>query len=397
MRKRILCRIVTAAVFLFVLAASAWAAGEEAADITSKCKFSPGCNSKTFKRCRDRDYTTYWQSENGKKAWIEVTVPGGREASGVWTQWYDHSHAWGIQIKNVDGEWTDWAHTDGSYLSEYLALPEGTKAFRIANAPGNSKKFRLAELRIFGPGEVPSYVHRWEEPAAKADLMLLAAHPDDEVLWFGGALPRYAGEEGRACQVCMLVPTTPYRRLELLDSLWTCGVRNYPVWGNFSDFFGETLKDQYTRWSRKRVYETVTEWIRRFKPDVLLTHDIRGESGHGAHQVCADAVTNCLEAAGDKEKYRTSAEKYGVWEVPKCYLHLYVRNVVDMDWRQPLSAFGGKTGFDVAEEAFACHVSQQNTKYKVRDSGLKDNSLFGLYSSLVGDDISKDDFFENID
>jgi LmbE family N-acetylglucosaminyl deacetylase len=226
--------------------------------------------------------------------------------------------------------------------------------------------------------------------------MLVVAHSDDEVLWFGGALPRYAGEEGKICQVCMMVPSMPYRRLELLDCLWHCGVRNYPSWSNFRDAFSATLTRQYKQWNKNHVYDVVTEWIRRFRPDVLLTHDTQGEYGHGAHRVCADAAMHCVELAAKAEKYPKSAEKYGTWDVPKCYLHLYGENGIDMDWRQPLDAFGGKTGFDIADEAFKCHVSQQKTDYHVEDWGPWDNSLFGLYRTLVGPDVEKDDFFENI-
>lgn len=82
--------------------------------------------------------------------------------------------------------------------------------------------------------------------------------------------------------------------------------------------------------------------------------------------------------------------------MPKCYLHLYPENVVDMDWHQPLEAFGGKTSFEVAEDAFRCHTSQQETRYSVEDSGAGDCSLFGLYRSLVGEDLLKNDFFENL-
>ena len=53
--------------------------------------------------------------------------------------------------------------------------------------------------------------------------------------------------------------------------------------------------------------------------------------------------------------------------------------------------------FDVADEGFKCHISQQNTDYHVEDWGPWDNSLFGLYRSLVGPDEAKDDFFEHLD
>ena len=369
---------------------------ETAADITSSCKFNAGSGRKSFAKCRDRDYRTYWKTANGDKCYVEVTVPAGRAASGVMVQWYEHPHAWGLQIQDPDGNWTDAGHTEGCYLAEYLPLPEGTTRFRVANAPGEKRHFYMAELRIYGEGDLPPEVQQWQSYTGKADLMLLVAHQDDEVLWFGGTLPTYAGEQGKICQVCMVVPSMPYRRLELLDCLWTCGVRYYPAYGNFKDAFSFSLSKQYKHWSKNRVYETVTGWIRRYQPDVLLTHDLQGEYGHGAHRVCADAVMHCLALAADEKKYPGSVKEFGTWDVPKCYLHLWKENVIDMDWRQPLEKFGGKTSFEVAEAGFRCHISQQKTDYHVEDWGPWDNSLFGLYRSLVGPDVNRNDFFENL-
>ena len=386
--------VIIAAAFLY-----AFAGAESARDITAKCRFYAGSGrtgDHAFARCRDRNYETWWRTANGDKCYVEITVPEGETASGVMVQWYEHPHAWGVQLKDESGVWIDAGHTEGLYLAEYLALPEGTTVFRVANAPGEKRHFNLVELRIYSAGETPAEVQRWQPCADKADLMLLVAHQDDEVLWFGGALPRYAGEEGKICQVCMVVPSMPYRRLELLDCLWTCGVKNYPAWSNFRDVFSQSLKKQYAKWSKNRLYAVVTEWIRRFEPDVLLTHDLQGEYGHGAHRACCDAVMHCLEAAADQTKYPASAETYGTWDVPKTYIHLWKENVIDLDWRIPLEAFGGKTGFEVAEEGFRCHVSQQKTDYHVEDWGPWDNSLFGLYRSTVGPDEAKDDFFENL-
>ena len=373
------------------------ALAQTAADITAKCSFNAGSGRKTFRRCTDRNYRTWWQSGNGASARLEVTVKARGGASLVWVQWYEHPHAWALEIPDDQGGWIEYAHTEGLYLSETLPLPEGTTRFRLVNAPGTTRRFMLAELHIYGSGEIPPEVQQWNPAVEKADLMLLAAHPDDEVLWFGGTLPVYAGIRGKACQVCMMVPTMPYRRLELLDCLWTCGVKNYPVWGGFSDSFSSTLNRQYTHWSKNRVYRTVTEWIRRFRPEVLLTHDLKGEYGHGAHRVCGDAAIHCLALAADEKKYPDSAKEYGCWDVPKCYLHLYPENQIDMDWQQPLEAFGGKTAFEIAEAAFRCHRSQQSTDYRVKDSGPTDCSLFGLYRSLVGPDEAMDDFFEHLE
>ena len=235
-------RFLTAVLLLALAVLLIAAAGAETAeDITSSCRLKPLSGKKSFPNCTDRDYTTYWRSDNGKGACIEVTVPDGETASGVTVQWFEHPHAWGLQVQDGSGEWIDAGHTEGLYLTDYLPLPEGTTFFRVTNAPKEKRHFNLIELRIYGAGGLPPEVQQWQPPADKADLMLLVAHSDDEVLWFGGALPRYAGEEKRACQVCMMVPSMPYRRLELLDCLWHCGVRNYPVWSTFRDAYSGTL------------------------------------------------------------------------------------------------------------------------------------------------------------
>lgn len=381
------------------LGAAGPAAADTAREITAQCRMVPESQKKNFTKALDRNYRTYWNSNGGKGAAITVTVPKGEEASGVWFQWYKHEHAIALQLKDSDGNWTEYNHTEGKYLSEYLPLPEGTTEFRIAN-PKSAKKstpIPLAEIHVYGKGETPPEVQRWDPPAEKADLMLLAGHPDDELLWFGGILPVYAGVQKKAVQVCIMVPTLPRRRLEELDGLWTCGVRNYPVFGYFRDEYSLSLADQYERWEKKAVYKLVTGWVRRFKPEVIITHDLEGEYGHGAHRVCADAAIQAVNTAGNPKQFRESYAEYGGWKVPKLYIHLYPENVIDFDWRIPLEEFGGRTAFEVAEDAFACHVSQNQTEYRVEDFGPCDCSLFGLYHSMVGPDTEHTDLFENLD
>ena len=373
-------------------------APEIARDITRECVITPASKKKEFKNAMDGSYKTYWNSNGGVGAAMTVEVPEGEQAGGVWFQWYEHEHAIALQIRDEAGEWQEVCHTEGTFLSEFLALPPGVTEFRIAN-PGHLKKsipIPLAEIHIYSRGRLPEEVQVWNPPAEKADLLLLAGHPDDEILWFGGVLPVYAGVQKKAVQVCIMVPTLPRRRLECLDGLWTCGVRNYPMFGHFRDSFTLSARQQYERWDKTAVHKVVTGWVRRFKPDVVITHDFRGEYGHGAHRVCADAMVQALDFAANPEKFKDSFEEYGTWDVPKCYIHLYEENVIDFDWRIPQEAFGGKTAFEVAEAAFACHVSQRDTEYKVEDFGPCDCSLFGLYRSLVGPDEEHNDLFENI-
>lgn len=226
--------------------------------------------------------------------------------------------------------------------------------------------------------------------------MLLVAHPDDELLWFGGLLPTYAGQRNLRVQVAYLVPSTPLRRLELLDGLWTCGVKSYPLFGGMRDVRASTLKGQYKLWSKNRVLTAVVEMLRQVKPEVLVTQDVNGEYGHGAHRVCADICQLAVTQAADGSCCKDSAKEHGVWQVKKLYIHLYGDDPLRMNWREPLSAFGGKDGYTVACEALACHASQVKHGWAMEEGGDTDNSLFGLCFSTVGPDAEKNDLMENI-
>ena len=99
---------------------------------------------------------------------------------------------------------------------------------------------------------------------------------------------------------------------------------------------------------------------------------------------------------------------YGVWDVPKTYLHLYDKDRITMDWDRPLSHFGGMTAYEVSKLGYACHLSQQytwftdwiNGKYgqytKATDIRSFKPTEYGLYRTLVGSDTVGGDFFENL-
>ena len=151
--------------------------------------------------------------------------------------------------------------------------------------------------------------------------------------------------------------------------------------------------------------------LRRFRPKVVVSHDLNGEYSHGTHILTAYALTEAVAVSSDAEKYPESADEYGVWDVPKTYLHLYGEGKITMIWDEPLDAFGGKTAFTVSQEAFMCHKSQHWTWFYRWMYGSINNKItlaseikkyspmyFGLYRTTVGLDQNTEDgdFFENI-
>lgn len=324
------------------------------------------------------------------------------------------------------------------YLHEYVDLAKGFGYCpKSVTVEFTGKSVRLSEIRAFTDGTPPKGVQVWETPLeGKTDILLASTHGDDEQLFFAGLLPYYAGELGYNVQVVYLTDhrnLTYARTHEMLNGLWAVGVRNYPVFGSFADFLKNDLEDTYNYYSRlnmskEKLLGFVVEQIRRFDPMVIVGHDFEGEYGHGMHMVYADLLSKAVTITNDPGAYPKSVEKYGLWEVPKLYIHLYKEDPIVLDYDQPLESFGGMTAFEVTRElGFPCHVSQQGTWFKkwirydyvtqmnrdpngitdpvalgmtyiTKASQLKNFSPceFGLYRSTVGPDMLKNDFLENI-
>lgn len=399
MKKRFfLWALLTIIMVLFCGVFSANAEGNTAKELTSSCNVSYG-NEKTVISC-------------------------GEKINGIYIEW-----------KNLPGEWQG-SDENGSFKG-------GADRFfhEFVNCSGNEITVNLNNfqnkvslLRVFGEGQIPSDVQVWEKPCEEADIMLLSTHSDDEHLFFAGILPYYAGELGLDVQVVYMVDhslNSAERPHELLNGLWNVGVRNYPVIGKAPDIYSESLSAGYAGFKNEGYNEEhfvkyVTENIRRFKPLVVIGHDVKGEYGHGAHMVYTDALIKALPLCNDPSYDNTSADKYGLWDVPKVYLHLYGENEIVMDWdNKILDKFGGRTAFQVSiEEGFSQHKSQHWTWFSKWCGYNKDNPWnvnsaadieklssansgvlskgnysprrFGLYKTLVGEDVNKNDFLENI-
>jgi len=111
----------------------------------------------------------------------------------------------------------------------------------------------------------------------------------------------------------------------------------------------------------------------------------------------------------DPEAFPESAERYGVWDVPKTYLHLLEDNPIVLNYDIPLDRFDGLTAFQVTQKyGFPCHETQQVYGFKSWLNGFQGEITlatqieefspceFGLYRTTVGSDVQKNDFMENL-
>ena len=291
-----------------------------------------------------------------------------------------------------NGQWRE-VPVEGERFNIQCIPLEGLTHFRLRVSAG---QLRVMEARLYGPGQLPPEAVSFHALADKADLMILACHPDDDILWLGGLMPTYAGQLGMNVQMVYMTSRFHYRRCEAMDALWHCGVRFGPVFAGLPDSGDVPYTDAVAKWGGSRATALViARYIRQFRPEVLVTQDTKGEYGHVQHRAMVSACTQAVRLAADPNEKKL--RDLPAWEVKKYYIHLYPEDQLVLDLERPLSAFGGKTAFEVAQEAFALHTSQQTGRYEVAIDGPYDIRRFGLAYSAVGPDEAHDGLFEHIE
>jgi LmbE family N-acetylglucosaminyl deacetylase len=160
------------------------------------------------------------------------------------------------------------------------------------------------------------------------------------------------------------------------------------------DSYNETVD----LWGMDTTEGALIEIIRRYQPDVIVTHDVNGEYGHNQHKVTCAAVRSAVTKSGDPSIHPESAQQYGTYTPKKLYIHLYKDNAIMMSvYDEPSDAARGLTMTEVATIGYSKHVSQQNA-FSMSNHGVKyDNRKYGLAFTTVGEDVEKNDFFENVE
>lgn len=370
----------------------------EANDITEDCKFKVCSSGRKYTLMTDKKYTSYWESNKIKTPWIAITAPEGKPIAGLYVCFGNMPESWEIQTSDDGKDWFTAVPGDTRFLHAYVALPQPAQHVRLAVTSEKKTALRINDLFVLSEGDLPDWVQVWQPTEEKADILFLSTHPDDELIFFGGAIPTYAVEQQRKVVVAYFSRSNTTRSSELLNGLWHMGVRTYPVIGNFKDSYAKNLKAAYKSAGGKG---TVNEWIvglyRQYKPEVVVTQDTNGEYGHKQHMMIADAAQNCIALAANEDEFTASTIAYGTWQVKKLYLHLYPENQITFDWTVPLKSMNGATGIELAEEAYTLHKTQASSGMSVTETGTKyDNRVFGLAFTTVGEDVRKDDFLENI-
>ncbi|MCQ2457409.1 MAG: phosphodiester glycosidase family protein [Clostridia bacterium] len=390
MKKLIVCLgLLLLAVCMCVCACAA-----DAKDITTSCTVS-GSAPKGYDKMTDKKFTSYWDAKKAMNPY--VTVKAKEPAYGLYLCFRTMPASYEIQIDNGNG-WEKLADGDTRFFHVYYDLP-GADQVRIISTDSAKSIIGFNEIYVFGEGETPSWVQRWEETPEKADILFLIARPSDDHIFLGGAIPYYAVEKGRSVVVATLTTVNTSRRSELLNGLWSMGYRYYPVMLGLENKSSKSVKKAYASVGKNgedKVLETVTGLYRKYRPEVVVAPDENGEGTNGMRMMAADAAKQCFTIAADADRYPSAGEP---WQVKKLYLHLYGTKDTQIvhDWTQPMEKLGGRTGLIAAIGAGFYYKTMDTSELSVQGTGTTyANNTFGLYAETVGADLNHNDFMENI-
>lgn len=329
------------------------------------------------------------RSCNEFKAGTSLTFKASELIYGIYIEWYDVPKPYIIEYNGKSFEGAPY-----SFYHEFVDIEGGAKeiVFKLEN------DCRISNVYAFNSKEVPCEIQKWQPMCEKADILVVSTHADDEILFLGGVLAEYAGERKLDVQVIYFfdyLETWREREHERLDGLWAIGVRHYPDSGEYKEASASSIDSCKKQYNFETSVGWMTEKIRRYKPLVCVTQDVNGEYGHPHHKYVVNVLQTALEISGDESGYPESAKEYGIYDVPKTYIHLWPENKIKLDTRKPLQNFGGKTAFDMASAAYMMHVTQHEFWFYVSDDNNYSIADYGLYRSKVGLDTSND-MMENL-
>jgi LmbE family N-acetylglucosaminyl deacetylase len=175
-------------------------------------------------------------------------------------------------------------------------------------------------------------------------ILSVLAHPDDESFGMGGTLAYYASEGVEVHLICatrgeagMVDPEfledynsiAERREDELRCAADTLGLENVHFLGYRDSGMEGSEDNKHPNAFINAPFEVVTgqivEYIRKFKPDVVLTFDPVGGYHHPDHIYIHKATVAAFDAAGDPNQFPDLRESY---QPKKLLYHIFPRNLI---------------------------------------------------------------------
>jgi N-acetyl-1-D-myo-inositol-2-amino-2-deoxy-alpha-D-glucopyranoside deacetylase len=184
-------------------------------------------------------------------------------------------------------------------------------------------------------------------------LMIVHAHPDDEVIGTGGTLARYhgegvrtvlvtatLGEEGEIVDPELNTPETKarlneVRREELGQAIAILGISDLEILGYRDSGMAGTPSNQHPECFNTadpdEAAERLARLVRAYRPHVLVSYNESGGYGHPDHIACHRATVAAFDAAGDAARYPSAGAP---WSPLKLYSINSPRSLRHRAWEQ---------------------------------------------------------------
>lgn len=338
---------------------------------------------------QDMDYTTSIEFMKGDV--ITINAVDSQKIDSVYIIWDSPAQPWTLK---ADGNSISCGQN--GFIHEYVKLDTQAETVQIVIPADN---VYISDVRIFSEGELPGDVQVWNPPCENADIMLISSHADDELLFLGGIIPVYTHLYDADIQVVYMTEfwsKEKIREHEKLNGLWATGLDIYPVCGNFYDEYSEDIETARSQYNEEELTGYITEVIREFEPQIVVTHDFNGEYGHGFHCLVTEKTVEAVNNAMNEEFFPESAKEYGLWDTPKTYIHIYKENALKLDLSVTIEKMQGKTALQLVKDGYEQHVSQHKwVRFFVSDDYEYSCADFGLYRTTVGYDTGND-MLENL-
>lgn len=352
-----------------------------AEDLSKECEYNGPRGLNVKYALKDNDYdtaTTLYKNDSITISWNE-NVP----VSSVLVEFYRTPGSYTIIQYDANGKKLSGRKGIDGLINEIEYVSVETRSVKIVCSGNN--ELVVCGLKAYGEGEIQGR-HKWMPTPKKLDYLVVAMHPDDDVIFLGAIMPIYTGELGYVGSSLVMATNNRTRKDEYLNGEWVLGQRTAPLCGGFPDIGTQANAKPNSSFREDRVVPYLVRVIRQYKPEVVFSQDLNGEYGHWQHRRLALWTKMAVPLAADPSYDPESAEKFGTWEVKKHYIHLYEENAIKIDVTSPLNAFGGSSAFEVATEAFKCHKTQNNGHHWVKNEGVYSMSDFGLTYTTVGPD-----------
>ena len=175
-------------------------------------------------------------------------------------------------------------------------------------------------------------------------IMAVLAHPDDESFGMGGTLAYYADQGVEVYYVCATrgeagevdpVYLNGYKSIaELRTAELSCAANHLGIkevfYLNYRDSGmpgSESIKhpEALANQPVEEVAGKVVQYLRKYKPDVVLTFDPVGGYHHPDHIAIQRATLMAYEAAGDESQF---PGEHPAFQPTKLYYHVFPRKVL---------------------------------------------------------------------